>query len=144
MNFRNFLAASSKRNMYSFGLFPYWRDISWIVDNISPVTPAVVASSTTPQFDLANGLIQRLTLTADVASSTITLAGGGIIDGTQFYLHILQDTTGGWFFTFPDNVRNSANYQVGIDPSTMTSFMLEYRANGWDFIAAPVEGPVLP
>lgn len=129
--------------MYSFGLFPAGRDLSWITDNEASPTPVQVAFSSTPTFDLANGLIQRITLTADVSSSTFVLDGGSFIpDGTQFWLHVMQDGTGGYFFAFPTNVRNPSAQNVGLGANVMTTCFLEYRNNGWDFNTPLVEGPV--
>ena len=139
--FKNFEAASRKRNMYGFGMFPANRDLSWIANASESPNPVVVGYSTTPVFDLANGEIQRLTLTGDVASSTIVLNGGtSIQDGTQFYLRIIQDGTGGWLFQWPTNVRNPGIMAVSLDPYMMTSFALEYRNSGWDLVQAAVEG----
>jgi len=145
MSYKNFLAASSKRNMVSFGLFPSTRDLTWIADN-DPITtpnPVTVTYSATPVFELANGLDQYITLTGDVTSSTIVMNGGSTIDdGTQVWLHIIQDATGGRIFNFPTTVRNPANHFIGSDANTITSMLLEYRNSGFDFITPPVEGPV--
>jgi len=142
--FKNFEAASRKHNMAGFGMFPADRDLDWIADAGYSPTPITVAYSATPDFDLSVGNIQRLTLTGNVTSSTFTLNGGLTFpDGYQFYLRILQDSTGGWLFTFPANVRNPANFLVGQDANIMTSFFFEYRGGGWDFSQVPVEGPVI-
>jgi hypothetical protein len=142
--FKNFEAASRKHNMAAFGMFPADKDIDWIADSGYSPTPVTVAYSATPVFDLAYGNVQRITLTGDVTSSTFVLNGGlSFPDGYQFYLRILQDSTGSRLFTFPDNVRNPANFLVGQDPDIMTSFFFEYRNSGWDFSQVPVEGPVV-
>lgn len=142
--FKNFLAANGKRNMVDFGLFPAWRDLTWIQDNAPATTPdpVTVAYSATPVFELSDGLDQYITLIGDVTSSTIVLNGSSTIDeGTQFWLHILQDATGGRYFAFPIDVRNPAQHFIGTDANTMTSMLLERRNSGWDFITPPVEGP---
>lgn len=142
--FKNFEAASRKHNMAGFGMFPADRDLDWIADSGYSPTPVEVAYATAPVFDLAFGNVQRITLTGNVDSSTFVLNGGlSIPDGYQFYLRVLQDATGSRLFTFPDNVRNPANFLVGQDPSIMTSFFFEYRNSGWDFSQVPVEGPVV-
>lgn len=142
--FKNFEAASRKHNMAAFGMFPADRNIDWIADSGYSPTPVTVAYSATPAFDLSNGNVQRITLTGDVTSSTFTLDGGSTFpDGYQFYLRVLQDSTGSRLFTFPANVRNPANFLVGQDPDIMTSFFFEYRNSGWDFSQVPVEGPVV-
>lgn len=142
--FRNFEAASRKRNMVSFGLFPSSRDLTWIEDNAPDITPdpVTVTYSATPVFELSDGLDQYITLTGNVDSSTIVMNGGSTIDeGTQLWLHIIQDSTGGRLFNFPVTVRNPANHFIGTDANTLTSMLLEYRNSGWDFITPPVEGP---
>ncbi len=142
MTLKNLWAASGKRNFHDFGVFPSTMDLFWISDNSSEAqTPVTVAPSTTPVFDIANGTIQRMTLTADVASSTFVLNGGSSIpDGTQFWLHLIQNATGGWLWQMPTTVRNPGSMVVGLDPNVMTTFQFEYRAAGWDIIMAPVEG----
>lgn len=142
--FKNFEAASRKHNMAAFGMFPADRDLDWIADSGYSPTPVEVAYSTEPTFELANGNVQRITLTGNVDESTFVLNGGSTFpDAYQFYLRVLQDSTGGWLFTFPANVRNPANFLVGQDPSIMTSLFFEYRDGGWDFSQVPVEGPVV-
>lgn len=142
MSFKNFEAASRKRNMWSFGLFPTTRDISWIADNLYPVTPVTVAYATAVDFDLSNGLSQYITLTGPVYTSRFVINGGlSIPEGTQFWLHVLQDSTGGRIFNFPTTVRNPAQQFVSLDPSTETTFCFEYHNSGWDFITPPVIGP---
>lgn len=142
MSFKNFLAASSKRNMWDFGLFPTTRDLSWIADNLFPLTPVTVAYATAPDFDLSNGRSQYITLTGPVNTSRFLLNGGlAIPEGMQFWLHVDQDGTGGWQFNFPTTVRNPAMQFVSLTPSTRTTFCLEYHNNGWDFITPAVEGP---
>jgi len=142
--FKHFDAAGRKHNMAAFGMFPAYQNIDWIADSGYSPTPVEVAYSTTPTFDLAFGNVQRITLTGNVDSSTFVLNGGlAFPDGYQFYLRVLQDSTGGRLFTFPDNVRNPANFLVGQDANIMTSFFFEYRNSGWDFSQVPVEGPVV-
>jgi len=142
LKFKSFTAADRKRNMTAFGMFPSTRDLSWIADTISQLTPAVVTYSSTPVFDLANGNLQRITLTGNVSSSTFVLNGGSSIpDGTMFYLQIIQDATGNRTFAWPTAVRNGSALAFTAGPSTLTSFAFEYRNSGWDFFMVPVEGP---
>ena len=143
MALKNFLAASSKRNMVNFGMFPVTRDLSWIADSTVSTTPLVVAYSATPTFDIANGTFQRITLTANVTSSSFKYnASFTVPEGTQFYLQIIEDATGNWTFALPTAVRNPSGLALTAGPDTLTTLMFQYRAGGWDFIAAPVEGPV--
>lgn len=140
--FKNFEAASRKRNMAGFGMFPSDRDLSWIANAEDFQTAVTVPWSATPTFDLADGTIQRILLTANVTSSSFVFEGGlSIPDGMQFWLHVIQNATGGWTFALPATVRNPGTIKIGADPNTMTTFIFEYRSGGWDFIAPPVEGP---
>lgn len=143
MTFKNFQAGSRKPNMVDFGLFPSSRDLSWISNNTGSFTPTInsVSYSTTPSFDIANGRLQRITLTGDVTSSTFTQSGGTPEVGSIFWLQVIQDATGGRIFTFPSTVRNQGGFSVGTDANTMTTMQFQYRASGWDFITPPVEGP---
>lgn len=140
--YKNFLAGANKRNMLSFALFPANRDLSWIFDNPSLETVATVAYSATPTFDIANGGIQRITLTGNVTSSTFTYNGGSSIpDATDFFLQIIQDATGSRTFAWPASVRNNSGLPHSGPASTMTTYYLIYRNSGWDFALAPMEGP---
>lgn len=142
MTLKNFEAASRKRNMVSFGMFPASRDLTWITDNPFSDTPVTVAYTTTPVFDLANGNVQRITLTGNVTSSTFVLNGGSSIpDATMFYLQIIQDATGERTFALPASVRNSSGLALTGPASTQLTVMFQYRSNGWDIFAVPVEGP---
>ena len=143
MRFKNFLAASRKRNMIPFGMFPADRDLSWIEDN-SPL-PSVddIVFSATPAIEVSTGQA-RIILTADVTSSTFVYMGtDDIPENTIFCLQVLQDNTGGWDFVFPDNVRTQVSMNVSTDPNVMTTLFFQYRDAEWDFFAIPVEGPVV-
>ena len=143
MNFKNFLAASRKNNIWSFAMFPPTRDLSWIANNddTNP-TPSTVTYGTDPDFDLSNGLSQYIILTGPVNTSRFVLNGGlSIPEGMQFWLHVEQDAVGGWQFNFPTTVRNPAVQFASLTPSTRTTFCLEYHNSGWDFITPAVEGP---
>lgn len=61
----------------------------------------LVASSSTPIFDLTKGNTQQLTMSVSVSSSTVNQPG--ITAGQFLYLIICQDGTGGRTFTFPSN-----------------------------------------
>jgi len=142
VSFKNFLAASSKRNMVGFGLFPATRDLTWIADNDPLEAVATVAYSSSPTFDLANGLSQYITLTGNVFSSQFVINGGlSIPEGTRFFLHVTQDGTGGWEFNLPSTVRNRNAQLVGTTANTRTTLGFEYYNSGWDFFTPPLEGP---
>ncbi len=86
---------------------PNWIS-KWQVDNngISSDTATshtikTVTFSTTPTFDVTTGGIQKITLTGNVTSSTLSGAPtGGVI-----YFLICQDGTGSRTFTWPTNVK---------------------------------------
>ncbi len=59
-----------------------------------------VAFSATPTFDASRGNTQKITLTANVTSSTLTNASAG----EQINFIICQDATGGRTFVWPTNV----------------------------------------
>lgn len=128
--------------MWSFGMFPTSRSLDWIIDNPFSDTPVTVAYSTTPVFDIANGNVQRITMTGNVTSSTFVLNGGGSIpDATMFYLQIIQDGTGNRTFALPASVRNASWLPLSGPANTQLTVMFQYRNSGWDIFAVPVEGP---
>jgi len=60
-----------------------------------------VTFSATPTFDASLGNTQKITLTANVSSSTLLNAGAG--ESLRFI--VCQDATGGRTFTWPSNVK---------------------------------------
>lgn len=138
---KNFMAANRKRNLVDFGLLPPG-DYSWIKDNDTvSFSPYAVTFSATPVFELINGNDQRITLTGDMTSSTITRIGSttAIDQGTQIFLRFIQDGTGGRIVKMPTNVRQASGISFPTDANTMLTFYLEFRSNGWDMVSAPVQ-----
>lgn len=142
LKFKNFEAASRKRNMVAFGLFEQNRSLTWIADNAQQTTVGNTTFSTTPVIEVSTGQA-RITLTASVTSSTFVYNGSATIpEDSIFCLQVLQDNTGGWTFVFPTTVRTQNSMYVSTDPNVMTTLFFQYRDSEWDFIAIPVEGPV--
>ena len=73
------------------------------ISGVIPSGVVLVSSSATPIFDASKGLEFKITLTANVTSSTFT-------NGTQgpslIAFLIVQDNVGGRTFVWPTNVRN--------------------------------------
>jgi len=70
----------------------------------SPAAPSPLVNvpySSTPLFDLSQGLTFKITLTGDVTSSTIA----NLAPGQVYGFIICQDAVGNHLFTWPSNVR---------------------------------------
>jgi len=81
---------------------------SFIVNNV-PSSQGIITNgvntvtfSTTPVFDLSLGN-QYITLTSNVVSSTIT----NLQAGQNYTFYIKQDSTGGWTFVWPTNMKGT-------------------------------------
>ncbi len=70
-----------------------------------------VPFSSTPTFDASLGNTQKITLTGNVTSSTLSNA----VTGQTINFIICQDATGGWTFTWPANVLGGMT--IGSDAS---------------------------
>jgi hypothetical protein len=71
----------------------------------------VVTFSATPTFEASLGNTQKITLTGNVTSSTLSNAA----TGQQINFLICQDGTGGWTFVWPTNVKGGMT--IGSDAS---------------------------
>jgi len=80
--------------------------------------------STTPVFDGAYGYAFDLTLTGNVASSTLQ----GFAPGQLIMFFIAQDATGGRTFAWPSNVVNPP--LIDADPLSVTTAAFIMRNNG--------------
>ncbi len=138
---RNYEAASRKRNMIDFGMFPTGTDLTWIRNNPDlGAEPIVVAFSTTPTFDGADGDIQSFVMTADVNSSTFLWGGSASpAVGSTLSIRLMQDATGGWRFVFPTNVRLEPTYSIDPHATTVIHFM--FLDSMWEPIYPPVINP---
>jgi hypothetical protein len=135
--FRNFLAAGRKRNLGRFGLFRGSDDLSWIDNQPDPLQWATVTFSATPIFDAALGQVLTLTLSGAVTSSSLTSGGGNPTQGTQIYLRLLQDSTGGRTFAFPANLKVDNNYAIDSRANSCTILPIEWNGTAWEFFSAP-------
>lgn len=101
------------------------------------LTTFTVSFSATPIFDLANGDLQTITLTADVTSSTISLTGGTVKAGAILILRIIQDATGGRLFNWPTNVLGAGTYPISTVANDITRVTLQYNGTNWEFVCPP-------
>ena len=134
---RNYEAANRKRNMIDFGMFPDGTDLSWIRNNPDAQDTIVIAFSTTPTFDGADGDIQSFIMTADVTSSIFQWGGNpSPAEGSTLSIRLIQDATGGWRFTFPSNCRLNPQYSIDASATTILHFM--FLDGMWEPISPPV------
>lgn len=137
--FRNFRAASSKRNMARFGLFRPDQDLSWI-DNAPQDTLQIssVAYSATPAFDASLGQILTITLTGDVTASSLNYAGSASIPvGTKVELRITQDATGNHAFVLPPDLVIDQLYAIDPGAGRTSVLCIERVGNQWVFATVP-------
>ena len=73
------------------------------ITGVIPSGIVLVSSSTTPIFDASKGLVFKLTLTVNVASSTFANGNQG---PSLIAFRLVQDSVGGRTFVWPTNVRN--------------------------------------
>jgi hypothetical protein len=89
----------------------------------------VVAFSATPVFDLSKALIQEITLTGNVTSSTATNVPTGLV---TFIIH--QDGTGGWTFAWPAAIPGSL-VDPTVSATSVQSFIVDHAGNFHPFTA---------
>jgi hypothetical protein len=137
LTFKNFKAASRKRNLARFNLFRSDQDLSWI-DN-APSDPqqfAAVTYSATPVFDATLGTVLTITLTGNVTSSSIAY-GSAPPDGQQVYIRIVQDAVGGRTFTLPSDVLADSSFSIDTRANYASILPLEWNGAAWEFFADP-------
>ena len=142
--FKNFEAASRKRNLIPFGLFRYGTNIDWIADTVNNTqTASTAAYGSTVTFNWDQATIWQVTLTGDVQTSLIYNASSptNFATGDQIILKIIQDSTGYHGFTFPSTLRRVTGYAIDPTPGNITTLFLVWRSGGWDFLTPPVVGP---
>jgi len=77
----------------------------------------VVSYSSTPNFDLSQGNVQKILLTGNVSSSSVSNPSAG------FYLFVIvQDATGGRTFTFPSSFRGTGSVSASDGTATANSY----------------------
>jgi hypothetical protein len=77
--------------------------------------------SSTPTFDASLGNTQKLALTGDVTSSTLSNA----VAGEVLYFIICQDATGGRAFAWPSNFLNAPSINTGPNQCKGASFVYD-------------------
>lgn len=95
--------------------------------------PYTVTYSATPVFSLQNGIVQTITLTGNVTSSTITNGASSIPTGAHLVLRIVQDGTGSRTFVFPVALTNGTALTIASAASAETRLELEYNGTTWEF-----------
>jgi hypothetical protein len=80
-----------------------------------------VGFSSTPTFDAALGNTQRITLTGNVTSSTLSNASAG----QWLYFLICQDSTGGRTFAWPANVKGGMTIGSAASTCSAQSFVFD-------------------
>ena len=96
------------------------------------LTPYIVPFSATPAFDLANGDVQTLTLTANVTSSTITIGSGSLFNGAILILWLVQDGTGSRTFAWPSDVKLAGGaFTLTTTADKRDSIILQYDGTNW-------------
>lgn len=95
-----------------------------------------VTFSATPAFDMnTNGAIKKITLTADVTSSTITNPR----PGEEVTFQICQDAGGAHSFAWPANVLGADAIGVVASKCNVQRFMWDTAASKWYAISAMVK-----
>jgi hypothetical protein len=87
-----------------------------------------MAFSATPTFDATTSALFKMTLTANVTSSTI-LSGK---EGQRITLMLTQDAVGGRTFAWPSNVTLQAGTIIDVDPNATTLVSLIYDNSVWN------------
>lgn len=92
----------------------------------------VVSYSATPAFDLSLGWMQKITLTGDVTSSTVSNQSAGV----PYTFEICQDATGGRAFVWPTSFHGSMT--IGSTASECSVQTFVYDSDGSKFVANTV------
>lgn len=135
MTFKNFEAASRKRNIVPFGLLT--GSVAWIEDNVALPSASTVAFSSTPVFDVLNGAYQMITLTGDIAP--VFKYAGSVNGTTGATMTIRFEMSGGpWNVIWPPNFNAWAGFQLG---ETVTIITVWWNGTAWEGTVPPVENP---
>jgi len=109
-----------------------WDGVKWNIlsSTNSPWADTVytVSYSSTPAFDMNNGLIQKIVLTGNVTSSTISNA----VQGQRLTLMISQDGVGGRTFVWPTNIFGEMTIGSGANETSIQTFICH---DGTNFIS---------
>lgn len=137
MQFKSFTAASRKRNIIPFGMFPASEDLSWIADNPPNYPVVTVVYSSTPVFDATLGQYQQITLTGDASPEFLYNDGPIAPAGTMLTIRWVM-SGGPWTITWPVNLSIFPMFQLG-DEVTVTNLW----SNGvtWEFRTPASQNP---
>lgn len=92
------------------------------------VAVRVVTFSATPVFNLSLGTIQKITLTANVTSSTFSNPSSGV----EYTFKICQDGTGGRTFVFPTALKGAMTIGETASTCSIQSFTYESDASEYN------------
>ena len=95
------------------------------INGVIPAGLVTVAFAANPIFNAALGLEFKLTLTADVASSSFI---NGTVGPSIIVFRIVQDGTGGWTFAWPSNVNNGG--AINLAPYAQSVQMFAVNTDG--------------
>jgi len=93
-------------------------------------TMAVVSDEVTP--DLADGLNQKVTMTANLTVNEPILTGGALQPGVYLLLKFTQDSTGGHSLTWDSIFKGVTNEQPDPTPDTYSKFQFTYDGTDWE------------
>ncbi len=102
------------------------------------VAVRVVTFSATPTFNLSLGTIQKITLTANVTSSTFSNPSSGVL----YTFKICQDGTGGRTFVFPTALKRATTISPTASLCSIQTFTYESDASEYNAVSAGVETAV--
>lgn len=138
MGFKSFQAASRKRNMIPFALFPANSDLSWIEDNTPSQYVNTVVFSVNPVFDAFISQYQEITVTGDCSPTFVyNTSATNIPEGTPLVIRWVM-SGGPWNITLPSNLSVNPEYSIG-EGVTVTS--LWWFTPSWEFQTPPVINP---
>jgi hypothetical protein len=90
----------------------------------------ITAGAVTP--DLADGLNQKVTMTANLTVNAPINSGGTIDPGVYLNLKFIQDATGGRSVTWNAIYKGMANEQPSPNPSTYSKFQTTFDGTDWE------------
>jgi len=92
------------------------------INGLIPQGLVAVAFGSNPIFNASLGLEFKLTLTGNVASSSFINGANG---PSLIAFRIVQDSTGGWTFAWPSNVRNGGEINPSANAISMQLFAVD-------------------
>ena len=93
------------------------------ITGIIPTGVTIVTPSATPVFDASKGLEFKITLSADVSSSTFI---NGNLGPSIIVFRIVQNSVGGYSFAWPSNVRNGGKVNKTANARSLQMFAVDF------------------